>query len=211
MSRMTLVIGSPHLSTWSLRAWLAMRHFGLDFAEITIELDRPDTMTRILEHSPAGRVPVLKYGNDVVWESLAIVEYLAERHPDLGIWPADPGARARARSLAAEMHAGFSALREEFPMDLRDARPGRRPSLAASADIGRICGIWRSTRDGFGGEGPFLFGAFGAVDAMFAPVAVRFRTYGLELGDAVAGAYGRSLWSQPALVEWRRKAGSTFS
>lgn len=211
MRDLTLVIGSPHLSTWSLRAWLLMRHSGLDFRETTIELDQPDTRDRILEHSPAGRVPVLKCGGDVVWETLAIVEYLAERYPNLGIWPAAPGARALARSLAAEMHAGFEALREEFPMDLRAARPGRRPSTAAAADIGRVSEIWRTTRASHGGAGPFLFGAFGAVDAMFAPVAVRFRTYGLQPGDAVADAYCRTLWSLPALVEWRRKAGPTLS
>lgn len=211
MSDLMLVIGSPHLSTWSLRAWLLMRHFGLEFPETTIELDRPDTRARILEHSPAGRVPVLKWGADVVWESLAIIEYLAERYPALGIWPADPGARALARSLAAEMHAGFLALREEFPMDLRAALPGRQPSPTAAADIERLCDIWRTTRARYGADGPFLFGVFGAVDAMFAPVAVRFRIYGLEPDEATAGAYCRTLWSLPALAEWRRKAGSRFS
>lgn len=206
MNDALLVIGSPRYSSWSLRPWLLMRQLGIPFRHETIELYRPDTRARILAHSPAAKVPVLKADGLVVWESLAIVERLAERHPEHGVWPADQAARALARSLAAEMHAGFGALRQEFPMDLVGAERGRTPTPEAVADIARVAAAWSEARRRFGAGGPFLFGAFSAADAMFAPVAVRLVTYGLPLDDA-ARAYAEAVWTLPAMDEWRRLAG----
>lgn len=207
MTDMTLVIGNRNYSSWSLRPWLAMRVAGMQFTEIMIPLDMPDTKARIAEHSAAGRVPVLHHGSATVWESLAICEYVAELTPQAGLWPADPAARAVARAVSAEMHAGFGALRETLPMNIRASRRSVATGPAVDADIGRIRQIWRECRDRFKAEGSYLFGPFSIADAMFAPVVSRFRTYGVELGP-VEQAYCDAIGALPAIAEWESAAAS---
>lgn len=175
MSELTLVVGNKNYSSWSLRAWLGLALAGAEFEEVVIPLDRPETQDEIRRWSAAGKVPVLLHGELAVWDSLAILEYAAELHPDAGLLPADRGARAVARSVMAEMHAGFAALRREYPMDMRRQAP-RPPTAAVERDIERICRMWRDCRERFGGG--FLFGDRpGAADAVYVPVASRFRTY----------------------------------
>jgi len=183
--RPQLVIGNKNYSSWSLRPWLAARHAGIDFDEIRIALDTPETVAQLQHYSPSARVPVWREGELVVWDSLAICEYLAERAPTL--WPADATARAVARSVSAEMHSGFTALRSGMPMNAR-AR-GRRVPLTPelAADIDRIAAIWTDCRSRFGASGPWLFSAFSVADAMFGPVVLRFVTYGVSQPGAVDG------------------------
>jgi glutathione S-transferase len=190
---MRLVIGNKNYSSWSLRPWIALRHFGMPFEEIRIPLDRPDTAQRIREHNPAGKVPCLLDEGLSIWDSLAILEYLAEKQPKL--WPADPAQRARARSVAAEMHSGFAALRTAMPMNVRNRFPGKGRSPEVDADIRRIAEIFDAALK------PFLFGAFCAADAMFAPVVLRFRTYEPPL-PAASRAYLDAMLALPALREW---------
>ncbi|MDP6704748.1 MAG: glutathione S-transferase [Alphaproteobacteria bacterium] len=206
MAKATLVIGTPNLSSWSLRPWLLMRQLEISFEEVLIELDRPTSKAEILRHSPAGRVPVLKEGGLAIWESLAIIEYLAERSPELEVWPRDRAARAEARSLSAEMHSGFAALRDELPLEVTARRPGTTYSADAAADIARIVECWEAVLARHRGGGGFLFGAFSAADAMFAPVVSRFITYDVPLGNAAAG-YRDLIWNLSAMAEWRAKAG----
>lgn len=198
---MKLVIGNKNYSTWSLRAWLILKATGLDFEEVLIDLDAPDTAARIAAHSGAGRVPVLIDGDLTVWDSLAIGEYLAERAPAAGLWPADPAARATARAITAEMHSGFQALRGHYPMNIRRPPADRAPTPAAAADIARVREIWRTTRVRFGGGGPFLFGGFTIADAFYAPVASRFETYRIPLGDVEAD-YRDAILDHPAMKAW---------
>jgi glutathione S-transferase len=198
----TLYIGDKNLSSWSLRPWALMRTLGIEFSERTILLDRPDSPARIRKVSPSGRVPCLHDGEAIIWDSLAIAEYLAERHP--GLWPADATARAWARCATAEMHSGFAALREEFSMDLK-LREARTPSPKAAADIARIEAIWTEGRTRFGRGGEFLCGGFGIVDAFWCPVAFRFRSYGVALRGG-AGAYSEALLALPAMREWDEAA-----
>lgn len=206
MTQLTLVIGNKNYSSWSLRSWLAMKQSGLDFVEVRIPLDMPTTHQEIRRYSPSGRVPVLRDGELTVWESLAICEYVAERFaPQL--WPEDTAARAVARSVSAEMHAGFERLRESMPMDCR-ARLcllGMNPHV--QADIDRIIAIWHECRHSFGSCGEFLFGHFTIADAMFAPIVSRFITYEVKL-DAVAQAYVEAVWALPAMQEWVAAASS---
>jgi len=194
----TLYIGNKNYSTWSLRSWVLMKAAGIAFREQRLLLDQADSSVRIRAHSPSAKVPCLHDGSLVVWDSMAIAEYLAERHP--GLWPADDEARAWARSAAAEMHSGFSNLRNEFSMNLR-LRETRVPSPAVADEIERIVEIWREGRQRFGHEGAFLCGAFGIVDAFYCPVAFRFRGYGLALSGECA-AYQRALIELPAMQEW---------
>ncbi len=201
MSRLTIVIGSKRLSSWSLRGWLALKLSGARFDEVVIPLDQPSTRQRILEHSPAGRVPILKDGAVTVWESLAICEYLAERSPKAGLWPEGAEARAHARVVAAEMHAGFADLRRDMPMDCPARRPGEGQTPGALADIARVTEIWRDCRRRFGSGGDFLFGRVGAADAMYAPVVSRFVTYDVPL-DEVSAAYRDAVLALPAMREW---------
>jgi len=198
----TLYIGNKNYSTWSLRAWVLMRAAGIPFREQRLLLDQADTSARIRTHSPSSKVPCLHDGTVVVWDSMAIAEYLAERHP--GLWPADSEARAWARSAAAEMHAGFSNLRNEFGMNLRFSDP-RVASPAVATEIERIKEIWREGRQRFGRGGNFLCGAFGIVDAFYCPVAFRFQSYGVALADACA-AYQTQLIALPAMREWMAEA-----
>ena len=179
-----LFMGNRNYSSWSMRAWLALRLTGVDFEEQVFPLGEPGVRERIRAHSPTGRVPALQDGELTVWDSLAIAEYLAERHPDAGLWPADPGARARA-----EMHSGFAALRANMPFNVRRRSPGKGRAPGVQEDIERIVGLWREC---LAAGGPFLFGEFGLADAFYAPVVLRFRTYGVPLDSPEAGwAAGR--------------------
>lgn len=205
MARYTLVIGNKKYSSWSLRPWLVMRHAALAFEEIRIPLRQPDTAARIREHSPSGRVPVLHDGERAIWDSLAIAEYLAERHPEAALWPADVAARALARSVSAEMHSGFQALRQHMPMHCGARFPGVGRTPEVLADIARITRSWRDCRERHGAGGPLLFGTFSIADAMYAPVVLRFQTYGVEL-DAVASAYCDAMLALPSLRQWLEDA-----
>jgi glutathione S-transferase len=200
-----LIIGNKNYSSWSLRPWLAMKAAGIAFEETLISLEAADFKTRVTALSGAGRVPVLIDGDVRVWESLAILEYLAEKFPAASLWPKDAGARAQARAIASEMHAGFTALRRQLPMNV--SRPVKSHALddAAAADVTRIDAIWNECRASFGGGGAFLFGPFGAADAMYAPVVWRFHTYAVEV-SAVARAYMRAMMALSASVEWREAA-----
>ena len=195
-----LIIGNKNYSSWSLRSWLTLKQSGLTFEEVRIPLDLPDTHTRILEYSPSGRVPALRQDNLTIWESLAICEYIAELVPDRHLWPTDPAARAVARAVSAEMHAGFSNLRAEMPMDCR-ARRSQAATSAVQQDIDRIFVLWQTCRQQFGQGGEFLFGEFSIADAMFAPVTSRFVTYDVALTPA-AQAYVNAVWGLPAMQEW---------
>lgn len=201
MSNLTIVVGNKAYSSWSLRGWLMLAATGAPFDEIVIPLDRPDTRQAILAQSPAGRVPILKADGLTIWDSLAIGEYLAERHPGAGLWPADDRARALARAVCAEMHSGFEALRRDMPMDLKQTRHGDGHTPEALADIARITAIWAECRRRFGAGGAFLFGSFGIADAMYAPVATRLLTYGVTL-DAVSRAYVDAIMDLPAMRKW---------
>ena len=207
MPILTLIIGNRNYSSWSLRAWLAMRVAGLDFDEVVIPLDQPDTASRIREHSPAGRVPALQHGDLAVWDSLAICEYAAELAPAAHLWPEDPAARAVARSVSAEIHSGFAALRGALPMNVRAERPGIPIANDTQADIDRICRIWRYCRQAFGAGGQFLFGDFSIADAMFAPVACRFHSYRIAV-DRVAQDYIEAIRILSAMQEWSAAAAA---
>jgi glutathione S-transferase len=198
----TLYIGNKNYSSWSLRPWVLMKTAGIAFREERIALYRSESRERLLAVSPAGKVPCLHDGATVVWDSLAIAEYLAERHP--GLWPADPAARAWARCASAEMHSGFARLREELGMNLRLAMR-KQPSAQVAAEIARIVALWGEGRSRFGQGGEFLCGTFSAVDAFWCPVAFRFQSYGTALDDA-AGAYQRALLALPAMREWAEDA-----
>ena len=200
-----LVIGNKNYSSWSLRPWIAMRVAGIEFTEEVIALDQPDTKARIAAHSPAGLVPLLRHGTIAVWESLAILEYLAEVYRDARLWPAAPAARAAARAVASEMHAGFQALRKHCPMNMRRARAAIDPPPEVHADMRRIEAIWRSCREGHGADGPFLFGRFTAADAMFAPVVNRFEVYALPVSQA-SRDYMDAVMALPAWKTWKAAA-----
>jgi glutathione S-transferase len=205
MADFTLVVGNQNYSSWSLRPYLVLEHVGTAFDLVVVPLRHPDTRQRILAHAPSGRVPALRHGELVVWDSLAICEYLAERFPEANLWPADSGARAVARSISAEMHSGFTALRTHLPMNIRADRRGRPVPDEVAADIARIREIWRDTRARYGEGGRFLFGAFTIADAMYAPVVTRFRTYGVTLeGEEVA--YAQAVWDLPAMRKWAEAA-----
>ena len=201
----TLVVGNNNYSSWSLRGFLACRLAGVPFDELLVRLSEPGTRDELLKHSPAGKVPVLKHGDRTIWDSLAIIEYLAEIRPEAGLWPADQAARAHARSITAEMHSGFAALRARMPMNLRKSLPGKGRGRDVALDIERILAIWTDCRARYGAWGPFLFGPFTAADVMYAPVATRFRTYVVEL-DHVAQAYVDAVLNRPDYLEWHEAA-----
>ncbi len=203
MTEFTLYIGNKNYSSWSMRGWLALRQTELPFEEVVIPLRRPDTRETILRYSPSGRVPALKHGDNVIWESLAIGEYLAETLPKAGLWPTGTEPRAHARAVAMEMHAGFGALRTQLPVNVRASQPGREIDAEARADLNRIAAIWRDCLGRYGG--PCLFGAFSLADVMFAPVVSRLLTYQLEL-DEVSAAYCAHIWDLPHVKEWRSAA-----
>jgi glutathione S-transferase len=204
---MEIVIGTKAWSTWSMRPWLALKKTGAAFEETLIQLRQENGQSEaaILAHSPSGLVPALKDGDVTVWDSLAICEYLAEKFPDAGLWPADPAARALARSAAAEMHSGFASLRGECPMDLTATPRPVELSEATHKDIRRIVALWSALIGRFGG--PWLGGAeWGNADAMFTPVATRFRTYGVQLSDygdqGPAAQYSQRLLERPEFQAW---------
>jgi glutathione S-transferase len=205
MAEFTIYIANKNYSSWSLRGWLMLKQTGADFTEAMIPLDVPGTRAGILRHSPSGRVPALEHGGLVIRESLAIGEYLAERFPAARLWPEAASARAVARAVSAEMHAGFAALRREMPMNLRRSFPGRAIAPEVKADIDRIQGLWGDCRTRFGQGGPYLFGYPTIADAMFAPVVSRFRTYDVPLGGE-ARRYCDAVWALPALQEWAEAA-----
>jgi len=200
MSDLTLVIANRNYSSWSLRAWLFLKHVGVPFREIRIPLDQPDTHAQIARYSPSGRVPLLLDGELAVWDSLAICEYVNEAVVGANGWPADRAERALARSVSAEMHSGFQALRGELPMNIR-AKRRVAISPAAQADIGRVLEIWGTCRARYGAAGPWLFGRFSIADAMYAPVVFRFRTYGIQLTGEAAG-FCATVLAHPAVVDW---------
>ena len=202
-----LVIGNKNYSSWSMRPWVLMRNAGIDFEEIKLRLElTPDSAFQraLARYTPAGRVPVLLIDGFAVWDTLAIAEALADLRPDLPLWPRDPRQRARARSLCAEMHAGFSALRNHCPMNIEAALPevGARVLKAEAGvrrDLDRIDSLWRTQLEASGG--PFLFGEFGIIDAYYAPVVARTRSYGLPL-SAPARAYAERVWASPGVSAW---------
>ena len=202
MADFTIHLGNKNYSSWSMRPWLVLKQIGIAFDEIVIPLYEPTSRATIMKYSPSGKVPSLSHGGLVVWESLAICEYLAESFPTFQLWPRDPDARALARSVSAEMSAGFQALRSQMPMNVRSSFPGRNVAPEVQADINRVMAIWRDCRKRFGeGRGDFLFGPFGIADAMYAPVVTRFRTYKIEL-EREAETYCEAVMALPAMQEW---------
>ncbi len=206
---MKLVIANKNHSSWSLRPWLLLTEFGVPFEEVLIPFaqafDDPEWKRAVSVFTPGGKVPALVDGDIQVWESLAIIDHVADIRPDLAIWPRDPAARAMARSVAAEMHAGFGALRSACPMNLAWLHPARDRGPKVAADIDRISAIWRDARQRFGSGGPFLFGAFCAADAMFAPVVSRFVSYSIAL-DPVCSAYCEAVQATRGFQSWRMAA-----
>ena len=204
MSELTLIIGNKNYSSWYLRPWLALKQTAQPFKEVRIPIHEQNSLNEILKYSPSGRVPCLIDGENKVWESLAICEYLAERFPKSNLWPADSKARAYARSISNEMHGGFMALRKNLPMDIR-GRYSKEIAKEVQEDISRITTIWQDCRNRYGKTGPFLFGHFTIADAMYAPVATRFITYGVKV-NPVAQAYMESIFALPAMQEWIKSA-----
>lgn len=203
-----LVIGNKNYSSWSLRAWLALRQLDVAFTEVRIPLDTHAWKREIGRHSPSKMVPVLKKGDQVIWDSLAICEFASEQLAGGRGWPKSAAARAVARSVSAEMHSGFAAMREALPMDCRRRMAGFRAPEDAARDIRRIRQIWRWCREHWGGKGDFLFGDFSIADAMYAPVVSRFHTYGVRTGtvgkaymDAILGLDAMQEWIEAAAVE----------
>lgn len=206
MSDFTLYIGNRAYSSWSLRGWLACKLAGIAFTEKVHNMAATDWPAFVRAASPTGKVPVLHHDSIVIWESLAIGEYLAGLFPKAGLWPEDQAARAQARSMSAEMHAGFTGLRSSMWMNTRRNFSGRGRTPEALADIARVVALWDETRERFGAGGPYLFGKrFTLADAMFAPVVSRFITWEPEL-PASAKAYGSAVWEHPFLLEWRKAA-----
>lgn len=200
---MRLVIGNKNLSSWSLRPWLVMKHAGLPFEEELVLFETPGWRDAITSHSPSGRVPALRDGELVVWDSLAICEYLADRFPQARLWPDDAAQRALARSVSAEVHAGFTSLRREMPMDVTARHPRGAPSTETETDIRRVLAIWEERAGG----GAFLFGRFSIADAMFAPVVFRFRTYDVPVTGR-AREYYEAMLALPAMQEWDEAAAA---
>ena len=210
---MKLIIANKNHSSWSLRPWLLLTELGIPFEEVLVPFgetfDDPEWKRTIFAFTPAGKVPALVDGPVQVWESIAIMEYVADRFPEKHVWPSDPAARAMARSIASEMHAGFQALRNACPMNLAWEHAPRDRGEKVAADVARINRIWRDARERFGEKDPsgrpFLFGAFSAADAMFAPVTTRFTTYGIRL-DAVGEAYIAAVQGPAGFRNWRMAA-----
>ena len=200
---LSLVIGNKNYSSWSLRAWLALELAQAPYEEVLVSLYGPQSRQRLLQHSPTGKVPVLKCEDGVIWDSLAIAEYLAERFPEAHLWPRGQAARALARSVCAEMHSGFVALRNHMPMDLRRDQALAQVPAEAQADIERVCALWRACRERYGQDGDFLFGHASIADAFFAPVAARLRSYRVTL-PADALTYVNSIYQWPAFQRWYR-------
>jgi glutathione S-transferase len=205
VSKLHLVIGNKNYSSWSLRPWMALSMAKLPFTETVIPLDMPDTARRIAEHSGAGRVPVLYHGKLVIWESLAILEYLAEAFPQKGLWPKSAAARAMARSISNEMHAGFRALRNACPMNIRRPRKPVAMDQDVKKDVARIEEIWRAARARHAKGGKFLFGKFCNADAMYAPVVSRLETYDIKVASDTR-EYMKNVMATPAFKSWKEAA-----
>ncbi|MDZ8052218.1 MAG: glutathione S-transferase family protein [Aulosira sp. ZfuVER01] len=205
MTQLTLVIGNKNYSSWSLRPWITLKHFGMQFDEIRIPLYTPETESKLQQYSPSGKVPVLLHNNQSIWDSLAICEYLAEEFPHLHFWPEDKTARALARSISAEMHSGFLNLRQNMPMNCRAKLPGKGLTVEVQKDIDRIKTIWQECRQKFAADGDMLFGKFTIADAMFAPVVLRFATYEVRL-DNFSQKYVEEILELPAMQEWIQAA-----
>lgn len=204
---LTLVIANKAYSSWSFRPYILMRHLGIDFAEVTIPLGEPTTREQILRYGPSGKCPALIDGDLTIWDSLAIIEYLAESYPHLSIWPRDKAARAMARSMSAEMHSGFMGLRSHLPMNMRRPVMARPLTPEAAADVARVEAAWAVARHKFSrrGQGDFLFGAFSAADAMFAPVVNRFHIYDVPVSSETRD-YMKLMMSLPAWHDWQSGA-----
>jgi glutathione S-transferase len=205
MADLTIYLGNKNYSSWSLRPWLVLKQVGVAFDEVVVPLYQPGSRETLLKFTPSGRVPALHHGPLVVWDSLAICEYLAESFPTFQLWPRDPDARAVARAVSAEMHSGFAAMRTHLPMNVRASVPNRGVTQEAQVEINRIMAIWRGCRTRFGAGGDFLFGQFTIADAMYAPVVSRFRTYKIEL-EREAEAYCDTILALPAMQEWSAAA-----
>jgi glutathione S-transferase len=199
-----LYVGNRNYSSWSMRGSLLVRQSGIDCEEVVVPLDTHEGRAKLAQVSPTRRVPVLHFDDIVVWDSLAIAEFLNEQNPTAGLWPADADARAFARCVSAEMHSGFGALRSEMPMDLR-GRHRVAVSSSVREDVARILTIWTACRQMHGGEGDFLFGAWCAADAMYAPIVSRFRTYGVPLTPA-AQRYADAVWASPEVTSLAAEA-----
>lgn len=208
---MEIVIGTRAWSSWSLRPWLALKATGQPFKETLVELRQPNTRQQILKHSPAGHVPVLKHDGLIVWDSLAICEYLAEAFPKAKLWPEDRAARAVARSVSAEMHSGFAPMRAAMSMDVKGRHPTPPMTEELKSNVARVQQMWNDCRARFGEKargdaaGPFLFGRFSVADCMYAPVTTRFTTYQVAL-DPVSAAYVKAVAALPAMAEWIKAA-----
>ncbi len=207
MEKLTLVIGNKNYSSWSLRPWLLLKQYVILFEEIRIPLYQADSKEALARYSPSGLVPALIHGDITVWDSLAICEYAQELFPSLAMWPRDREARAIARSVSAEMHSGFTAVRTHMPMNCKKSFPGKGWNPDSEAEIQRITRLWRDCRSQYGQNGSMLFGEFSIADAMYAPVAIRFNTYQVEL-DNVSQAYVSALLALPAMQEWFTAARS---
>lgn len=205
--QLKLIIGNKNYSSWSLRSWFLLKESDIDFEEYRIPLDQENSAAEIARFSPAGRLPILMLDGQPVWDTLAIAETVAERWPDKELWPADPLARAHARSVSAEMHSGFSTLRDAMPMNCRAM--GRKVSLpdALTDDIDRVLDIWADCHRRYASKGDWLFGRFSVADSMFAPVVLRFRTYGINLPDS-ASTYPRRLLESESIQSWLAAAES---
>ena len=205
---MVLVIGNKNYSSWSMRPWVQLRQAGIEFEEVQLKFGDNQgrlTVPGIEKYSAAGKVPVLVIDGEPVWDSLAIAETVAERFPDKQLWPADARPRAHARSVCAEMHSGFQALRTRMPMNIRGHHPGKGHTAETQRDIDRITAIWTQCRQRFGSGGPLLFGRFTIPDAYYAPVVMRFQTYGVKL-PAAAQAYCEAVLALAAVREWTDSA-----
>ncbi len=197
----TLYTGNRNYSSWSLRGWLLARLAGLEFTENVIPLGTPETRAQVLAVSASGTLPCLHHDGFVIWDSLAIAEYLHEWRPAAGIWPRDPVARAHARSISAEMHSGFADLRRAMPMDIRARKPPRQYAPEVHANVRRIEQMWMDCRARFGTGGPFLFGTWSAADCMYAPVVMRLRSYGVDV-EASVQQYMTAVCTQRDVAEW---------
>jgi len=204
MAGLVLYHGNKNYSSWSMRGWLALRQSGAEFDGVAFHLGDPDVREAIGTHVPSRKVPALRHGDLLVWDSLAITEYLAERFPAAGIWPASVADRARARCVSAEMHSGFPALRANMPFNVRRSSPGQGRGEGVDTDIARVLSIWRECREA-ATAGEFLFGSWTAADMSYAPVVSRFRTYSVEL-DATCRAYADAVLAHPHVQEWYRDA-----
>ena len=201
MPRLQLVIANKNYSSWSMRPWVLLREAGIPFEEIQLKFNDDVSVRGIEAYSSAGKVPVLLVEGDPVWDSLAICETVAELFPGKGLWPADARARRTARSVCAEMHSGFQALRGAMPMNIRSHHPGKGINPNSRRDIDRVLAIWTSCRERFGKGGPLLFGRFSIPDAYFAPVVMRFKTYAVAL-PPVAKAYSEAVFALRGVREW---------